>query len=310
VPVSSLAQTDPEPIGVLTVVIPYRNQPERLARTVEAFRAQRVPVRFVVVDNDSDRPPPPLAAGAGSRADVEVLPAGANTGFGPAANLGFRHALATDPPDSAAGTAGRWIALAPHDALPAPGCLPALLEAADARPRAGLVCADVGDGHVPVFDPYFGGITAPATVSEGWEDAGYPHGTLLLARRAMLVEVGLFDERYFAYCEETDLALRAAAAGWCSGLVHGARVVNPYLAGALPVVSYLQLRNTLLLVRDHSGRYHAGIRTALALLQLANGLLRPARRDVYFHARGRSRAIVDFLRGHFGPPPPSLTGQA
>ena len=36
---------------------------------------------------------------------------------------------------STAGVAGRWIALAPHDALPAPGCLPALLEAADARPR-------------------------------------------------------------------------------------------------------------------------------------------------------------------------------
>ena len=32
---------------------------------------------------------------------------------------------------------------------------------------------------------------------------------LLLARRACLAEVGLFDERYFAYCEEADLALRA-----------------------------------------------------------------------------------------------------
>ena len=44
---------------------------------------------------------------------------------------------------------------------------------------------------------------------------------MLFARRGALEDVGLFDERYFAYCEEADLGLRAVAAGWEVGLVRG-----------------------------------------------------------------------------------------
>src|SRR4051812_475939 len=77
------------------------------------------------------------------------------------------------------------------------------------RVRAGLASAEYGDDGerlaLPVVDRYFGGILAPTERRPGWEDAGHPHGTLLLARRACLEEIGLFDERYFAYCEEADL---------------------------------------------------------------------------------------------------------
>ncbi len=181
-----------------------------------------------------------------------------------------------------------------------------MVAAADARVRAGLVSADFGDGVTPIVDPYFGGILAPATVTEGWEPAGHPHGTLLLARRAMLEQVGLFDERYFAYGEEADLALRAKAAGWETGLVRGAIVRNPDLGTRVAAIDYLQLRNTLLLVREHSGRYHAFIRGCIALGQLASGLVSARRRGPYFDARARVRALVDHLRGHYGPPPASL----
>ena len=30
----------------------------------------------------------------------------------------------------------------------------------------------------------------------------------------MLEEIGLFDDRFFLYCEDTDLGLRARWAGW------------------------------------------------------------------------------------------------
>ena len=51
----------------------------------------------------------------------------------------------------------------------------------------------------------------------------------MMLRRDCLDEVGLFDERYFSYCEEADLALRARRAGWKVGLVRGARVQNIHL---------------------------------------------------------------------------------
>lgn len=289
----------------LYVVIVHWEQPARLADTVAAFRAQSVPVHLVVVDNGSSLATVValrvLAAAPGGI--DSLIEAGANLGFGPAANVGFR-AFLGDP------AAGAWCALAPHDALPQPGCLAALLDAATARHRAGLACADYGDGRTPRIDPYFGGIPGPATVTEGWEPADHPHGTLLLVRRTCLDEIGLFDQRYFAYGEEADLGLRATAAGWEVGLVRGALVRNPQLHGAAAAVSYLQLRNTLLLVRDHSGLYHAAVRAQLALLQLGVGIIAPGRRDPYWHLEGRLRAIADFVRGRYGPPPARLLAKA
>jgi hypothetical protein len=41
-----------------------------------------------------------------------------------------------------------------------------------------------------------------------------PSACAALYRRSMLLEVGFFDERFFAYCEDTDLGLRGRWAGW------------------------------------------------------------------------------------------------
>jgi glycosyltransferase involved in cell wall biosynthesis len=280
------------------LVIVHRDQGLALRDTVERFLAQVPAPRVVVVDNGSG--PDGLAAVHGLPAAVHVLELGANTGFGPGANAGFRWLLAHDPAD--------WLAVCPHDARPLPGCLARLVAACEAQPRAGLASADVGDGLTPVVDRYFGAIPAPATVAEGWEAAGYPHGTLMVAARRCLEDVGLFDERYFAYCEEAELAIRAKAAGWQVGVVRGAEVRNMHVGSRAAVVDYLQLRNTLLMVRDHSGRYHAGIRLAIALWQLAAGAAVPARRGPYWAPRARFLAIAHHLRGRYGPPPVRLFG--
>lgn len=287
---------------MLPVVILHWNRPDRLGPTVARFLAQGGTggVRIVVVDNGSERDGW-AAARAALPPEVEVVELPENRGFAGGANAGFRHILANPHP----GDVG-WIGLAPHDAEPAEDCLARMLAAVAERPRAGLACADFGDGLTPVVDPYFGGILAPATVTEGWEPAGHPHGTLMMARRQLLEEVGLFDERYFAYCEEADLALRAKAAGWETGLIRGAIVVNPHMNTPKPMVDYLQLRNTLLLVREHSGRYHAAIRGLMAVGQLGIGLAAPRRRGPYFDARARVLALRDHLRGRYGPPPASV----
>ncbi len=290
---------------MLPVVILHWNRPERCLGTVARFLGQEVSggVRVVVVDTGS-QPDALQTVRAGLPAEVELVALRENRGFGPGANAGFRHVLAHPVP----GDVG-WIGLAPHDAEPAPDCLARMLRAVAERPRAGLACADFGDGATPVIDPYFGGILAPATVAEGWEPAGHPHGTLMLARREVLTDIGLFDERYFAYCEEADLAIRAKEAGWETGLVRGAIVVNPDLGTRIPVIEYLQLRNTLLLVREHSGRYHAAIRFGLAVGQLLAGLARPGRRGPYWDPRARVRALADHLRRRYGPPPASIRGR-
>lgn len=284
----------------VTVVLVHWNQPMRCVSSIEAFHEQGIPVDIVIVDNGSVpallRQLEDEIGAHGWRA--RILRQGYNSGFGPAANAGFRWWLDHGE--------GDWVALAPHDALPDPGTLPALIKVAESCDRAGLACADVGDDETPVVDPYFGGMTKPAEMDDGWEPADYPHGTLLIARRECLEEIGLFDERYFAYCEEADLGMRAQKAGWEVGLVRGARVRNPTMRSGSPAVDYLMHRNTLLLVREHSGNYHAFIRFNIAWWQLARGMVQPSSRSWLFSASGRALGMVDFLRGRYGPPPKVL----
>jgi GT2 family glycosyltransferase len=283
----------------VTVVIVHRNRPERLRDTVDALRGQTVPTRVIVVDAGSEKAHQAAAAAIlAERPGDEYLPFDENLGFGPGGNIGLQHWLDSGEEE--------WVGLCPHDALADPDCLATMLEAVGPRPRAGLASADVGDRLSAVVDRYFGPLFRPAAVEEGWEPVDYPHGTLLLARRACLEEVGLFDERYFSYCEEADLGLRARAKGWEIGLVRGARVTNIDLSSSVALVDYLQLRNTLLLTRDHFGRYAEVIRFTTALLQLVSQSLFPSRRPMIFDARARRRALRDHLRGCYGPPPLDL----
>jgi len=288
----------------LRVVVVHWNQPEECLATVERFRSGAHPVRVTVVDNGSlSEAVRVLREGLEGADDVELVEVGGNSGFGPGANAGLRRFLA-DPSD------GEWVALAPHDVEPSETCLQELLTAADSEPMAGLLCADVGDGMSPVIDPYFGGMVVPAAESDlplpRWEDVDYPHGTLMLLRRQCLTEVGLFDERYFSYCEEAELALRARRAGWRIGLVRGAMVRNVHLGSSVPLVDYLQTRNTLLLVQEMSGWYHATIRAIITLLQIAGGLRRPDRRPPVFDPSARLKGLRDFALRRFGPPPRTL----
>lgn len=278
----------------LDVILVHRDQPERCLAAARAFGAQDgVDVRLTIVDNGSTTAAREvLAAGLPG---TPVVALGRNAGYGPGANAGLR-AWLTDG-------SGDWVAVAPHDALPAPDCLARLLDAVASRPRAGLASAEYGEANRPVIDAYLGGMLVPMERRDGWVATQHPHGTLLLCARACLEDVGLFDERYFAYVEEADLGLRAAGRGWEVGIVVGAVVANPATASPAPVIDYLQLRNTLLLIRDHFGRYPATMRALIALVSVAHQTLRPAARAPWFSARARLGAVADFARRRYGPPP-------
>ena len=89
--------------------------------------------------------------------------------------------------------------------------------------------------------------------------------------------------------------------------MRGAMVKNLHLGSSVPMVDYLQTRNTLLLVQEMSGPYHAFIRAVITLVQTISGLRRPDRRPPVFDARGRLLGLRDFLLRRFGPPPPSVS---
>jgi GT2 family glycosyltransferase len=83
------------------------------------------------------------------------------------------------------------------------------------------------------------------------QDSLFPSGSAAMYRRTMLEEIGLFDESYFLYCEDTDLGLRGRWAGWECAYVPGAVVEHRYShsAGrASTLKAYLVERNRIFTV--------------------------------------------------------------
>ncbi|MCY3850771.1 MAG: glycosyltransferase family 2 protein [Acidimicrobiaceae bacterium] len=288
--------SDPRFAEPVTVVVVHRNRVEQVGLTVEAFRSQTVPTQVMVVDNGSEAGA--VAALPSTVGDAELIVTGENLGFGPGANIGMRRFLQ--------GGVGEWVALAPHDAMPEPDAIEKMLSAVHDMPLVGLMSADVGDNALPIIQPFLGSIDAEPTVSEGFDRSDYPHGTLMMCRRRFLSEVGLFDERYFAYCEEAELGIRAARAGWLCGVIRGAEVRNPGMSSSVERVAYLQLRNTLLMLREHYGVRNSLFRILVALVQIPVGLVYEPARGLHWSVRGRLLAIRDHLRGRYGPPPPQV----
>lgn len=290
---------------LVSIVVIHWNDPARFRDALEFLERSTVAIRLIVVDNGSEAANVTELRRHLNQTPLEtiLLEPGNNLGFGPGANVGVRHWLRHDSTE--------WVGVMPHDAQVDPDCLAKMLAVVDHRPEVGLACADVGDGCTPVIDPYLGGLVLPSEVTEGWESAAYPHGTLMLARRACAFEVALpddtlFDERYFAYVEEADLGIRARDIGWEIGIVRGAEVHNPFMGPGQAARDYLQQRNTMLLVRERSGWWPGVFRFWATAFQLAQGLVRPAVRPPMYVARARVYALAHHLQRRYGPPPPHL----
>jgi histidinol-phosphate phosphatase family protein len=152
-------------------------------------------------------------------AGVELLRSG---GRGPAAarNLGWR-----------AGGPSRWVAFLDDDVQVGPEWGDRMVEDLEALPRT----AGASQGRVRVALPRHRRPTDWERNVAALQDARWITADLCV-RRAALVSVGGFDERFpRAYREDADLALRLMNAGWT--LHHGTRAVEHPVGRARPWVS-------------------------------------------------------------------------
>lgn len=283
----------------IPVFIPHWNRAEMCGAAVGALLEQTVPTSIVVFDNAS-RPEvrERLRELLDGRAAVRELDK--NIGFGPAANIGLREWLTQADVE--------FAVVAAHDALPEATCLEELAAAMRAHPRAGIVSAETGLAHVARFSAWRGPWLPGHPRGHGFEAQDFPHGTLLMLRRACAAQVGLFDERFFAYGDEIELGLRARRAGWEVGVVWGALVTNPERSVPSDVASYLQVRNALAIVREWEGNGWGAVRSALSLVRTVQLAFVPSLRPAAFSTIARLRAIADVWRNRLGPPPPGLLG--
>jgi GT2 family glycosyltransferase len=237
-------------VSSAAIVIPNWNGRRWLPGCLAAIATQTLaPAQVIVVDNGStDGSLQYLRA---EHPSVQVLELGRNTGFAHAANRGIR----------AAGAG--LVALVNTDVVLAADWLARMVAALCSRPDAAAVACkmvELGDpgtlydaGDVLRRDGACEQRGRFARDDGRWDAPGEVFGACAgaaLYRRAALDRLGGFDERYFAYLEDVDLALRLRLAGWSClyepALAQhaGAGSSHQLPGGHHPLVA----RNTLLLV--------------------------------------------------------------
>lgn len=179
---------------------------------------------------------------------VRCISLATNTGFAAGNNVGIRAAR------------GRYLVLLNNDTQADPRFLEELVRSADNGPRVGMVGPKILNFFDRgTIDSVGGLVLTPDGIGQGrgrgQRDCGQydslenillPSGCAALYRREMLDEVGLLDERFFAYCEDTDLGLRCRWAGWEAVSSPRAVVYHKYSASSgkhSPLKMYLVERN-------------------------------------------------------------------
>ena len=195
---------------VFCVVVNWQGWTDTIA-CLESLLAQEYPsFRIVVVDNASADDSVERIRTAFPGMDVRC--ASANRGYAAAGNLGIEVALEHG---------AQLVWLLNNDIVAPPDTLCKLVTAAQG-PRFGMVGSVLrymdkpsevqawGGGHVARSSGYATHFRGPSALGEGT----FLTFASVLLRREMLKDIGLLDEGYFMYFEDSDLCFRARAAGW------------------------------------------------------------------------------------------------
>ncbi|HEV3333936.1 MAG TPA: glycosyltransferase family 2 protein [Bryobacteraceae bacterium] len=232
------------PDFLVSVVIPTLVGGSTLRDCVESLEQQtRHDFEVIIADNSGQG----LVRRNGIAPRARILENSHNLGFGTAINEAVR------------ASSSAFVATLNDDAVAHPRWLEALLTAIERRPEVGMCASQVrlfgehrldsagmlvsGDGS----SKQRGHLRPPEDFPVA-EEALFPSGSAALYRRAMLEAIGGFDDRFFLYCEDTDLGLRARWAGWKCLYVPEAVVEHHYShsAGrASPLKAYYVERNRL-----------------------------------------------------------------
>ena len=218
------------PVPDVTISIVNHEHRELLLECLATVTARPVPGRtaeIVVLDNASGDGS--VEAVAAAFPQLRVLAHRRRAGFGANHNTVIR------------ATTGRHVLLLNDDAMIAPEAVGVLVDHLDAHPELGAVAPRLlnpdGTHQASAWRFPTPAAAAVGTLTLGrrgvTQSAGtaprrvdWATGAVLLLRRAALDRVGLFDEGFFMYAEETDLLRRMADAGYGTAYLPGVTAVH------------------------------------------------------------------------------------
>lgn len=238
---------------------------------------------------------------------------GENRGFAAGNNVGLRYVLER--------TRAEYCWILNNDAVVTPEALESMLEVAMEDPKAGMVgCTLVNYDDPSVVQAIGGGYIVPVVCHDtqlGRGKARRPDtsrrielehliGACLLVRSQAIRDVGLMDESYFLYREETDWCIRMRRHGWRL-LCRPDATVRHKQARSIgfksPTHDYYAVRNILRLVRKFYPKSLPAAFTYFAMRSLLPKLVRlqfaralavcAALRDFVAGVDGRAKAHTD-----------------
>lgn len=288
----------PTPPKIGAVILNYNSPGETLGCLESLRQAPCGDMRFWVVDNASADEsaavlPPAL------RENEVWWPSGGNLGFAGGNNVGIREAL-------------RWgadyILVINPDCRMEKGSIQHLVRALEAQPWGGASVPKILDRDTGKVQSLGGSFTLWTGRAERrylgredgtkgtdtWTVVDFPVGACVLFKRAFLEEVGLFNEGYFLYYEDTEMGLRARREGWKVVAIPQARVSHGDTTSdrfGNAVVAYHGTRNQIWAVRQYGRPWHRVTFFALCFL------LRWPWRFMSRLALGKFRAAWAILRG-------------
>ncbi|MBC7956115.1 MAG: glycosyltransferase family 2 protein [Cytophagales bacterium] len=214
-------------------------------RSIEPELASVPGTRVIVVDNAS----PDGAADRVAQAIADnhwgawatLIRAPGNGGFAAGNNIAIREMLAEAQP-------AEFCLLLNPDTLVRPGALRILLDFLLAHPKVGIAGGRSEDldatpqmccfrfpnavnevlGYLGIgaLDRVFHRHLTRLGIPEQPREVDWVSGAFMLIRKAVLDDIGLMDETFFLYFEETDFTRRARLAGWGCWHVPQARIVH------------------------------------------------------------------------------------
>jgi GT2 family glycosyltransferase len=244
---------------VAIVVLNWNGRDDTLACLASVSRIVHQNLGVIVVDNGSSDGS--VAAIRDRHPRVEVIETGRNLGFAGGNNAGIRRALELG---------ADFVLLLNNDTEVDAGLVDAFVAAAHRHPEAGAFGARIYFHADPRRIWHAGtrwnnGTAGFEQIGEGELDDGqrfaregetaYACGCAMFIPTPRLRQIGLLDERYFLYFEETDWCYRARAAGHPSIYVPDARLwhkVSVSVGGeGSPLMLYFVARNRLLWASRH-----------------------------------------------------------
>ena len=234
--------------GMVSVVIVNWNGKQHLQRCLSAVLAQTCSnFEVMLVDNGSTDGSAEFVSQQFPQ--VRLIRNTENLGFAKGNNIAFEFVQ------------GDYIATLNNDTQADPHWLSELMKGIEAHPRVGMCASKMLFYHHPHIINSTGinldrtgiawdrrGGEEDREGQEEVEEVFGPCAGAALYKRQMLEEIGFFDEDFFAYLEDVDLAWRARLMGWRSLYVPTARVYHLYSATGIegsPYKSYLLGRNKI-----------------------------------------------------------------